>query len=75
MNATHLRWEWWPNSAMEPEDMAWITNPYFRLGLSPCFGPNSRTMVAFGSTTAAHVLVPRVINVANRHIREHCGLA
>ena len=32
VNATHLRWQWWPNGAAVAEDEAWITNPYYRLG-------------------------------------------
>ena len=30
VNATHLRWQWWPNGASVAEDEAWITNPYYR---------------------------------------------
>jgi hypothetical protein len=28
VNATHLRWQWWPNGQSRPEDEAWIRNPY-----------------------------------------------
>ena len=30
VNATHLRWQSWPNGASVAEDEAWITNPYYR---------------------------------------------
>jgi hypothetical protein len=29
VNSSHLRWEWWPNRKVLPQDIVWILNPLF----------------------------------------------